>query len=62
MEIDDDEQELEYQVNVIHRLSDVIVTDRGGTESEGEYFNMDVEGSNSEDVNIKPKAVGKKTW
>jgi hypothetical protein len=23
---------------------------------------MDVEGSNSEDVNIKPKAVGKKTW
>jgi hypothetical protein len=45
---------------VIHRLSDVIVTDRGGTESEGEYFDMDVEGSDSKDVNIEPKAVGKK--
>lgn len=60
MEINYDEQELEHQVNVIHRLSDVIVTDRGGTESKGEYFDMDVEGSDSEDVDIEPKAVGKK--
>jgi hypothetical protein len=48
------------QVNVICWLSNVIITDKGGTKSEGEYFDMDVEGSNSEDVNIEPKAVGKK--
>ena len=42
------------------QLSDVHVTERGGTESEGEYFDMDIEGSDSEDVNIKPKAVAKK--
>lgn len=60
MEIDDDEQELECQVNGICQLSDVHVTERGGTESEGEYFDMDVEGSDSKDVDIEPKAVAKK--
>lgn len=62
MEIDEDEKELERQVKAIRRLSDVIVTYRDATESEGEEFNMDVEASDSdsEDVDTDPKAVGKK--
>ena len=45
---------------MIFWLSDVHVTERGGTEHEGEYFDMDVEGSDSKDVDIEPKAVAKK--
>jgi hypothetical protein len=63
IEIDEDERELGCQVKAIRRLSDVIRTDRDGTESEGEDFDMDVDASDSkesEDVNTAPKA-GEKT-
>jgi hypothetical protein len=63
MEIDEDERELECQVKAIRWLSDVIGTDRDGTESEGEDFDMDVDASDSEeseDVNTAPKAGEKR--
>ena len=62
MEIDEDEKELERQVKAIRRLSDVqvVATDGDATESEGEDFNMDVEASDSEDVDTDLKAVGEK--
>jgi hypothetical protein len=60
MEIDEDEKELERQVKAIRRLSDVVKTDENATESEGEDFNMDVEASDSKDVDTDLKAAGKK--
>ena len=62
MEIDEDEKELERQVKTIRRLSDVIVTNRDATESEGEQFDMDVEASDSDskDDDTDSKAVRKK--
>ena len=56
MEIDEEKRELDYEMNVIQRLSDLSQSAGGGTESELEEgdFEMDIDTSGSDDANPEP--------